>query len=313
MARKPRIHFTGAVYHVVLTGLDGQNIYKSVADRRHWETLVEDGVKRFSHSVLAFCWARNHVQMAIRVKDAPLSKVMQNLTFRYTRYFNSKHDRNGPLFHGRYKAIAVDADTYLNDLVCYIHNNPLRGGEAKSAAAGKWTSHAGYLDSTKAPEWLMTSTVLQSFGASDKAARRAFAKFVERKADEGERVDLMKGSEGGRLLGDEKFMKKALKPVKPATKPVTLNQLVKRICKEEGVKEAEIINASRARAQSRVRQTITYIAMELNVGSLTDLAKRFNRDLTTMSRNQRYYRDKLNDDADLQKHVRKLRRQVLTG
>ncbi len=313
MARKPRIHFSGAVYHVVLTGLDGQSIYKSVADRRHWESLVEDGVQRFGHSVLAFCWAKNHVQMAIRVKDAPLSKVMQNLTFRYTRYFNSKHDRNGPLFHGRYKAIAIDVDTYLNDLVGYIHNNPVRSGEAKTAAAGKWTSHAGYLDAANEASWLTTSAVLPEFGAIDKAARRAFAKFVEKKAAEGERADLMKGSEGGRLLGDKKFMKKALKPVKPAAKPVTLNQLVKRICKEEGVKEAELTDASRARAQSRIRQSITYLAMELNVGSLTDLAKRFNRDLTTMSRNQRYYRDKLNEDSELQKHVRKLKRQVLAG
>lgn len=313
MARKPRIHFSGAVYHVVLTGLDGQSIYKSVADRRHWESLVEDGVQRFGHSVLAFCWAKNHVQMAIRVKDAPLSKVMQNLTFRYTRYFNSKHDRNGPLFHGRYKAIAIDVDTYLNDLVGYIHNNPVRSGEAKTAAAGKWTSHAGYLDAANEASWLTTSAVLPDFGASCKASRRAFAKFVEKKAAEGERADLMKGSEGGRLLGDKKFMKKALKPVKPAAKPVTLNQLVKRICKEEGVKEAELTDASRARAQSRIRQSITYLAMELNVGSLTDLAKRFNRDLTTMSRNQRYYRDKLNEDSELQKHVRKLKRQVLAG
>lgn len=313
MARKPRIHFSGAVYHVVLTGSDGQNIYKTVADRRHWESLVDDGVKRFGHAVLAFCWAKNHVQMAIKVKDSPLSKVMQNLTFRYTRYFNSKHNQSGPLFHGRYKAIAIDADVYLNDLVCYIHNNPVRGGDAKTAVAGKWTSHAGYLDSANAPEWLTTSAVLQRFGASDKVARRAFAKFVEKKVSEGERTDLMKGSEGGRLLGDKKFMKKALKPVKPASKPVTLNQLVKRICKEEDVKESELTNSSRARAESRVRQTITYLAMELNVGSLTDLAKRFNRDLTTMSRNQRYYRDKLNEDTDLQKHVRKLKRLVLAG
>ncbi len=107
MARKPRIHFSGAFYHVILTGLDQQPVFKSVADRRYWESLVADGVGRFGHTIHAYCWAKNHVQMAIQVRDLPLSKVMQNLTFRYTRHFNATHGRKGALFHGRYKAIVM--------------------------------------------------------------------------------------------------------------------------------------------------------------------------------------------------------------
>jgi len=313
MARKPRIHFAGAVYHVILTSLDRQAVFKSVADRRHWESLVADGVDRFGHSIHGYCWARDHVQMAVQVKDAPLSKIMQNLTFRYTRHFNSKHGRSGPLFHGRYKAIVIDADQYLNDLVRYIHNNPVRNGQAKSASAAKWTSHAAYIDPDKQSKWLTTSAVLTTFGKTDKTARKSFAQYVDEARLEGERPDLMKGGEGGRILGDEKFARKALKPARVKTKPVTLNQLVKRVCKEEGVKEAELVTASRARTESQIRQTITYLAMELEVASLTDMAKRFNRDLTTMSRNQRYYRDKLADNKPLQKHVQKLKRQILAG
>lgn len=251
--------------------------------------------------------------MAIQVKDAPLSKVMQNLTFRYTRHYNSKHGRSGPLFHGRYKAIVIEPDKYLNDLVRYIHNNPVRNGEAKSAITGKWTSHAGYLDETEQAEWLTTSTVLKSFGKTDKAARKSFAQFVDEASDEGDRPDLMKGGAGGRILGDEKFARKALKPIKEAPKPVTLNQLVKRVCREEGVREADLVTASRARTESQIRQKITYLAMELDVASLTDMAKRFNRDLTTMSRNQRYFRDKLVENKSLQKYIRKLKRQVVAG
>lgn len=313
MARKSRIHFPGAVYHVILSGLEQQPVFKGVADRRFWESLIADGVSRFGHSVHAFCWSRNHVQIAIQVKDVPLSKVMQNLTFRYTRYFNAIHGRKGALFHGRYKAIVIDEATYLNDLVRYIHNNPVRNGQSKSAENAKWTSHAAYLDDAIRPEWLTTSLVLKTFGKTDKAARRSFAGFVQQGLNEGERPDLMRGTAGGRILGDEKFARKALKPTKPAVRLVTLNQLVKRVCREEGVKEAELATASRARAQSKIRQTITYLAMELDVASLTDMANRFNRDLTTMSRNQRYYRDRLTADKPLQQHVRKLRRNVLAG
>jgi len=52
--------------------------------------------------------------------------------------------------------------------------------------------------------------------------------------------------------------------------------------------------------------------MEMDIATLTALAERFNRDLTTMSRNQRYYRDKLIADNELQKHVRKLKRQIVS-
>lgn len=313
MARKPRIHFPGAVYHVVLKGLEDHTIFKNVADRRVWEGLVEEGAARFGHTIHAYCWAKDHVQMAIEVSDSPLSKVMQNLSFRYTRYFNKQHDRQGSLFHGRYKAILIDPEKHLNDLVRYIHNNPVRNGAAKTAAKAKWTSHAAYAGTEAGPEWLTQKTVLQSFGKTDKASRNAFVKFVEAGQDEGERTDLVRGNHGGRILGDSKFIKKALKPVKQAPRVMTLNQLVKRICREEGIKEAALKSESRARYESQIRQTIAYLALELDVATLTALANRFNRDLTTMSRNQRYFRDRLAEDKDLQKHVKKIKRNILAG
>ena len=82
---------------------------------------------------------------------------------------------------------------------------------------------------------------------------------------------------------------------------MTLTQLVRLVCREEGVKEAALKDESRARRQSQIRQIITYLAAEFDIASLTALADRFNRDLTTMSRNQRYFRDRLTEDGELQK------------
>ena len=312
MARKPRIHFGGAVYHVLLRGLDGKPVFRTVGDRRAWEALVEEGCERFGHRVHAFCWMKDHVQMAIQVSDAPLSKIMQNLSFRYTRHFNKQHGEEGPLFHGRYKAILIDPDEYLNDLVRFIHNNPVRSGAAKQASDYRWSSHRAYLGEDDRP-WVTTETVLASFGKTPRTAVPAFARFVEAGRDEKERQDLMRGTDGGRLLGGARFARKALKPPKPVEKPMTLTQLVRLVCREEGVKEAALKNESRARRESQIRQIITYLATELGIDSLTALADRFNRDLTTMSRNQRYFRDRLVEDAELGKRVRQLRRRVLAG
>lgn len=311
MARKPRIHFRGAVYHVILNGVDEQTIFKSASDRNYCLGLLADGLSRFGHKLHAYCLDRNSVQLAIEVDTTPLSKIMQNLSFRYTRSFNSKHKRKGALFHGRYKAVVIDAEHYLNDLVRYIHNSPVRKRRAADAASGKWTSHAAYTGLVEKPDWLTTSDVLSSFHRNNAKARLAFSQFVDAGKDEGERLDLMRGSSGVRVLGNSRFTKKALKPAKSVDAPITLSQLVKRVCREEGIKEAQLLDESRARRESQVRQTIAYLATELNIATLTATSKRFNRDLTTMSRNQRYYRQKLAEDPTMQKHVRSLRRRIL--
>lgn len=312
MARKPRIHFNGAVYHVLLRGLEGKPVFRNVADRREWESLVAEGVERFDHKILGFCWMPDHVQLAIEVANVPLSRVMQNLSFRYTRYYNSQHGEDGPLFHGRYKAILIDPDAYLTDLVAYIHNNPVRAGKAKKAADYKWSSHASYVGKDDR-DWVSTERCLEQFGKTARKSMPAFSKHVDAARADGFRRDLERGADGGRLLGDAKFMRRALKPAKPVKRPMTLNQLVKLVCREEGVKEADLKSDSRARRESAIRQTITYLAMEYNVANLTAMADRFNRDLTTMSRNQRYFRDRLNEDSALQKHVRALGKQVSAG
>ncbi len=310
MARKPRIHFKGAVYHVILRGVDDGPIFKSVKDRNQWESLVEEGCTRFGHKIHGYAWLKDRAHFAIEVADAPLSKVMQNLSFRYTRYFNKQNGRSGPLFHGRYKAILMDGDQYLNDLVRYIHVEPLRSNATKKLEDFKWSGHQAYLGTQDKP-WLTRDRVLSSLAKTEKTSIKRYGELVKAGVKEDYRQDLMHGSEGGRLLGDKAFIKKALKPKKKTPKPATLPQLVKMICGEEKIKEAALKNESRARRESQIRQIITYLAMEFEIGTLTDMSKRFNRDLTTMSRNQRYFRDKLEEDKELAAKVKAYKAMVL--
>lgn len=64
--------------------------------------------------------SRSHIHLALQAGDIPLSRGMQNLSFRYTRWINRREKRTGHLFQERYKAILVDADSYLLELVRYI-------------------------------------------------------------------------------------------------------------------------------------------------------------------------------------------------
>ena len=151
------------------------------------------------------------------------------------------------------------------------------------------------------------------FGKRDKTARAAFSRFIGAGQDEGERKDLTRGTDGGRLLGGANFARKALKPAKKREPVMTVNQLIKVICKHEGIKESDLRSDSRARRESQIRQTAAYLATELEIGSLTAMAERFNRDLTTMSRNQRYFRDRLEVDKELARQVKRMKRLLTSG
>jgi len=132
MARKPRLHYIGAVYHVMVRGNSGQNIFADDEDRYRFYLFLQEGVEKFGYRIHAFCLMNNHVHLAIQVGDKPLSRIMQTLCFRYTQWVNSRQKRVGHLFQGRYKAIVVDADAYLAELVRYIHLNPVRAKIVKT-------------------------------------------------------------------------------------------------------------------------------------------------------------------------------------
>jgi len=105
MARKPRVHVPGGYYHVMMRGNMGSDLFFSEADYSRFFLLLQEGIERYGHRVHAFCLMTNHVHLLIQVGEIPLSRIIQNLGFRYTRYINSKRKEVGHLFQGRYKAI----------------------------------------------------------------------------------------------------------------------------------------------------------------------------------------------------------------
>lgn len=69
----------------------------------------------------------NHFHLLIRERDeGGISRFMQKLTTGYTMYFNTKNERSGALFQGKFKAEHVDKDRYLKYIISYIHLNPIK-------------------------------------------------------------------------------------------------------------------------------------------------------------------------------------------
>ncbi|WP_423739486.1 transposase [Desulfuromonas soudanensis] len=72
MARKPRIHFPGAVYHVIFRGNAGQPVFSTDEDRTRFFLLLQEGTCRFGYRVHAFCLMHNHIHMALQVGQVGL-------------------------------------------------------------------------------------------------------------------------------------------------------------------------------------------------------------------------------------------------
>lgn len=139
MARKPRVHYPTALYHVILRENGGQEIFFSKEDRFWFYLLLQEGIERYGHRIHAFCLMTNHIHLAIQVGDMTLARIIQNISVRYTRWVNWRQGRTEHLFQGGYKAALVDVDSYLLGLTRYIYLNPVRSGIVREPENYPWS------------------------------------------------------------------------------------------------------------------------------------------------------------------------------
>ncbi len=298
MARKPRLHVEGGYYHVILRGNGGEKIFFSSQDRNRLCLLIQEGIERFKYRLHAYCLMTNHIHLIIQVGNLPLSKIVQNISFRYTKYINKKKKRIGHLFQGRYKAILIDADTYLLELVRYIHNNPVRGGMVKSALDYEWSSYQAYLKMQEIP-FLTTDFVLGQFGKTSGLGRKRFKEYVERGKGEEHQTELYRGVHDSRVLGDESFVEKVILK-KPILKKPSLQKIVYLVGDHFAVQEKELKRTGRQRKMSRLRGIIGWLAKQLEAASLTEVSTYFSRDLATMCRAVRRIEEQYSKSKDTQ-------------
>ncbi|MBM9535607.1 transposase [Desulfobulbus alkaliphilus] len=298
MARKPRIHLSGGFYHIILRGNGGQDIFLADADRCRLLLLLQEGTCRFDYRVHAFCLMTNHLHLVLQAGNMPLSRGLQNLSFRYTRWVNQREKRTGHLFQGRYKAVLVDGESYLLELVRYIHLNPLRAGMVRSPDQYPWTSHLAYLGLDNLP-WLTTDELLGQFGRQAGKARKAYARFLQDGLDEAYRKEFHCGGTDPRILGSDDFAATALAAEYMPPRDVSLQHVEATVLKVYGIDRAELQSPSQQRYLSEARAALAWLAREAGAGNLEQVSIRVNRDPGSLSSAVRRLSDRAKSDAAL--------------
>lgn len=153
MARQPRKQSGTGIYHVMMRGINRQDIFEDEGDYRFFIRMLsqivypkdDDGVIRPSLSTFyAYCLMSNHVHLLMREGTETLPASVKRISAAYARYYNKKYQHYGHLFQDRFKSEPVNDSSYFFTLMRYIHQNPVAGGISKDVPSYKWTSWHEY-------------------------------------------------------------------------------------------------------------------------------------------------------------------------
>ncbi len=290
-------------------------IFHDDADRERYLTLLQELQTRYNWKLYAYVLMRNHIHLLVEVKGVPLSKIMQNLQFRYTRYYNRRYRKVGHLFQGRYKAILCDRESYLLELVRYIHLNPARAGLIRQIDRYRWSSHPIYLRGDE-KQGVSVNTVLEQFGMRRGEAIRRYRRFIHDGLGGGHREDYYQVVDQ-RFLGDEEFVEEAREKAEEpeARLPVNIDfkDIVKVVCREFSIRPERVSQREKSREVSQLRWIIGKLAAEEAGYRLVEVARFFRRDPGVMSRGLRLLEERLIKEKQLQKRVSRLQVVIREG
>ncbi|MBI4691718.1 MAG: transposase [Nitrospirae bacterium] len=282
MARKPRIQFEGAFYHIIVRGNQRQDIFLDEDDRRSYLERLQRYKSECGFILYAYVLMTNHVHLLIETPHDPISRIMQRINFTYTQYFNKRYGKVGHLFQGRYKSYLCDKDSYLLSLIRYIHNNPVRAGMVGDAGVYEWSSHMDYLEGTKGV--VNTDKVLRLFSERPLIARRKYAEFMN--DTEPDKSFLPYATYEQQIVGNEQFIEEVEKRVdrmERRGKKIPIKELVSAIEKETGIGLLEMISRKRSERLRTARGIFVFMAREIGY-NMMELQRILKRDISVLSR-----------------------------
>jgi putative transposase len=188
MARKLRIRFPGAIYHVAARGNARQDIFCDDRDREHFLDRLAEAVERYAVRLYLYCLMTNHLHLLVETPAGNLDRFMGSLLTSLAVYFNKKYDRVGHVTQGRYAAPLVSGDEYLLRLSRYIHRNPVwtkawRTRPLAARLAGlrayPWSSYRGYAGYAQIPKFIEAGPLLDLVAMGRRPRLLAYRRFVE--------------------------------------------------------------------------------------------------------------------------------------
>lgn len=287
MARRPRLEFPGAFYHVITRGNNQQKIFINDRDYRIFLDRLRLYKERFKFVIYAYVLMPNHIHMLIETGEAPLSRTMQALQFTYTQKFNRRHKKVGHLFQGRYKAILCQKETYLLELIRYIVLNPVRARLAKKPLDWRWSSFADLFQPWN-EHVVSVEKLLGLFGKRREMAVKNLQKYINDGLANGHNESYYKLKDQ-RILGEDDFADEVVKigEINAGNFKyfnIDIGGVAALVAKHMKIKIEQMKSVTRERVGAKARGLVAYICKAFCGRTVKDVSAYFCKDNAVLSR-----------------------------
>lgn len=274
MARKHRVHFPGAIYHVICRGNNRESVFSLDIDKQSYLALVKEYKEKHQFKLYAWAILSNHAHMLIEVGQTPLSKVMQSIQQTYTGRYNHHNKRTGHVFEQRYKAFLCKDDERLLELIHYIHHNPVRAG-LPGGANNPYCSHRDYIWGS-AHGFTDIEFPLSLFADDKNLSVKRYQEFMQREE-----------SYSGRLTSfsrDERENMAGMLDSQQDLVLVTLPQLLNLCAELSGLDTCDLIGGSRQKNVVRARLALVQFCVRHTLINQKELAEALSVSNTAVSK-----------------------------
>lgn len=149
MPRQAREKCESHIYHVMLRGVNRQQIFEDEEDCTRFLEILAECAQVSGFALYAYCLMGNHAHLLFQVKNEPLEQIMKRITSRYVYWFNVKYERNGHLFQDRFLSEPVKDELYLLTVIRYIHQNPIKAGMCQAVSDYTYSSYREYVGASR--------------------------------------------------------------------------------------------------------------------------------------------------------------------
>lgn len=169
----------GAVYHIYNRGNRKGIIFKENDDFEFYLSRLKKCLKKYDFSLIAYCLMPNHIHLLLKQNEEYTpSKLMLSLHTSYSMTFNKKYGTVGHIFQGRYKQRIVKENNYLQVVVVYIHENPVKAGYAPEIKLYPWSSASEFLTIQRGGLGVYCDrSLIKDLGLSINSAERDFENY----------------------------------------------------------------------------------------------------------------------------------------
>ena len=139
----------GLYYHIYNRGINSDILFKENSNYEHFLRLYDTHINPIAETY-AWCLMKNHFHFLVRIKEVEElvvekkilpSQSFSNLFNAYTKAFNKSYKRHGALFERPFRRKQINFDPYLQNVISYIHNNPVYHNICEHPIQYPWSSY----------------------------------------------------------------------------------------------------------------------------------------------------------------------------